>query len=109
MTPGGERGPARGPSGGDAGSDPGRAETASNGAVTAEEIGMIFTGALDVDPSGEPGGLLEDGRVDSLTLVDLLLELEERYGVEFSAEDLDPAHFESLEAIADLVNRRRRP
>lgn len=109
MTPGGERGPAGRPDDGEAGSDPGRATAATNGAVTAEDIGRIFTVALDIDPSGEPGRLLEDGRVDSLTLVDLLLELEERYGLSFSPEDLDPAHFESLEAIADLVNRRRRP
>lgn len=79
----------------------------TSGAVTTEDIGRIFTDALDVDASGEPGRLLEDGHVDSLTLVDLLLELEERYGVDFSADDLDPEHFESLEAISDLVNRKR--
>lgn len=76
--------------------------------VTGGDIRAIFTETLDVEvPRDGQGGLLENGHIDSLTLVDLLMELEESYGVEFSADDLDPSHFESMEAIAELVNSRR--
>lgn len=75
--------------------------------VTGEDVQAIFTDALEVDVPTEIDNLLDSGHIDSLTLVDLLLELEERYGVEFAADDLDPEHFSSVEAIADLVNRRR--
>lgn len=79
----------------------------SKQSVTPSEIEAIFRDVLEVDVPEDADGLLEDGRIDSLTLVDLLLELEERYGVEFSADDLDPDHFASLETIAELVDDRR--
>jgi acyl carrier protein len=34
--------------------------------------------------------------------------LEDTYGIEFTPSDIDPEHMESLEAIAALVDSKRR-
>ena len=47
------------------------------------------------------GTLLKDDLgVDSLRLVQIMVAIEQKYGIEFSVEDLDPGLFER---ISDLV------
>jgi D-alanine--poly(phosphoribitol) ligase subunit 2 len=49
--------------------------------------------------------LLETGLVDSIGLVELILELEERFGVSLPMETLEIDDFRSLYQIADLIAR----
>jgi acyl carrier protein len=51
--------------------------------------------------------LLDTGLVDSVTLVELLLELEQRFGVSLPLENLEIEDFRSVAKIADLVGRTR--
>ena len=48
-------------------------------------------------------GLVTTGRIDSLTLVTLVLELEQASGFEIPATSLDVGHFETIETIARLL------
>lgn len=55
--------------------------------------------ALDTD-------LLDEGLLDSLLLVDLIFQLEERYGVRLGGDQVSPGNFRSVKAIADLVQKQ---
>lgn len=59
---------------------------------------MIMVARPDID-------LLETGLVDSIGLVELILELEERFGVSLPMEDLEIDDFRSVYRIADLIVR----
>ena len=63
--------------------------------------------SLRVEPSTPETDLFETGLVDSLTLVELLLQLEERLGVRISVEDIEPDNFRSIRAIASFVTSSR--
>jgi acyl carrier protein len=47
--------------------------------------------------------LLESGLLDSLMLMDLIFHLEERYGLRFDGDDVNPSNFRSISAIIDTV------
>lgn len=66
-------------------------------AVLGERL-MIMVARPDID-------LLETGLVDSIGLVELILELEERFGVTLPMEDLEIDDFRSVYRIADLIVR----
>ncbi len=66
-------------------------------AVLRERL-MIVVASPDVD-------LLETGLVDSIGLVELILELEERFGVSLPMENLEIDDFRSVYRIADLIVR----
>lgn len=51
--------------------------------------------------------LIERGLLDSMAIVKLITFLEERFGVELSDDEFDPDNFETLSAIAALVERKR--
>ena len=47
--------------------------------------------------------LLETGILDSLSLVELLFNLEQRFGIRQNIADLDLENFRSIEKIAEMV------
>lgn len=61
--------------------------------------------ALDV-PSPDTD-LLDEGLLDSLGLVELLVHLEEEFGVTIGLEELDLESFRSVTTIAGFVRRLR--
>ena len=61
-------------------------------ALTAEHLG------IDADSISETASLKEDLSVDSLDLFELVMELEEEFGIEIPSEDL-----ENLATVADVA------
>jgi len=51
---------------------------------------------------------LAEGLLDSLAIEELLLFLEKRFGVSFRDEEMTQERFSSLDAVADLVEGKRR-
>jgi len=45
--------------------------------------------------------LLESGLLDSLLLMDLIFHIEEKYGVRFDSDNVNPSNFRT---IVDIVN-----
>ncbi|MCI8360218.1 MAG: acyl carrier protein [Clostridiales bacterium] len=60
---------------------------------------------------GEDGSvrLREDLGVDSLAMVDLVIDLEDRLGVEFNDADLDPSVLLTLDDLYQMIARRLSP
>lgn len=57
-----------------------------------------------VDYAGE-SALVDDKVIDSLTLTALISELEDEFDIEIDMDDIVPANFNSVAAIAALVTR----
>jgi len=71
--------------------------------VTAEVRGWLqenVTGSRDI-PDDYP--LIENGVLTSLQTVELVMFLEERFGIMVEDEELDEENFGSINAIAELV------
>lgn len=49
--------------------------------------------------------MIDDGLLDSMTIVRLITLLQEEFDVEFSVTDLVPENFNSVGAIMDLIQR----
>ena len=56
---------------------------------------------------GPDEGLLDSGLIDSAGIFDLVAFIESTFGVEVSDEEIVPEHFDTLRAIAALVESKR--
>lgn len=65
--------------------------------------GYISTG----DQVNDEDSLLENGIIDSIVIMELVLFLEEKYGMQISEDDLMPENFDSLRAIRNYVGKNR--
>ena len=72
-----------------------------------DEISGLIREKLLMQVSSPEQDLLETGLLDSLTLVQLLLELESRFGVAIPLEELEIDDFRTLTSIARLIESRR--
>lgn len=72
-----------------------------------DEIITIFLERLNVTVPSLDADLLATGVLDSLALVELLVQIEARYGVQISLEKLDFEDFRSVAAIAAFIARER--
>ena len=70
-----------------------------------EELLEILQGLHDdVDYETEEH-LIDNGILDSLDIVTLIAEINDRMGVTITARDIAPENFNSLEAMTDLIRR----
>lgn len=51
--------------------------------------------------------LLEKGLLDSMAIVKLVAFIEERFGLKLSDDEFDPDNFETLNAIAAMIEANR--
>jgi acyl carrier protein len=61
----------------------------------------------DVAAVGDDASLLEAGILDSVGVLSLVAFIEQRYGFGVSDEEMMPENFDTIEAIASFVSRRR--
>lgn len=61
----------------------------------------------DLKDLGPEDSLLEKGLLDSLAILKTVTFCEEQFGITIPDEDVLPDHFESVRAIAKLVDRVR--
>jgi acyl carrier protein len=79
--------------------------------VSQSGIAIELTDYLNRDPriegSIEPDTeLVESARIDSLAILDLVVFVEERFGVALTADDLTPRNLASVSALAAVVAAR---
>jgi acyl carrier protein len=73
------------------------------------EIRELFAKKLAIEVESPVVDLLDTGLVDSVSLVELLLALEQEFGVSVPLEELEMDDFRSIARIAELVGRVRIP
>lgn len=73
----------------------------------AGEIGGLISTKLLVDVASPDEDLLTTGVLDSMTLIQLLVNLEEYFGIRIPMEELEIEDLRSIESIARLVDNHR--
>lgn len=74
-----------------------------------EEVSAILSDELHLAVPSPQTDLLASGTLDSLLFVELLLQLERRFGLRVDMEHLELDAFRSVESIAALVAGSRSP
>ena len=72
------------------------------------EVAAVFADGLKINVPSHDTDLLATGLLDSLGFVDLLLELERRFGVRVALDRLEPDDFRSVGTIADFIAAQRK-
>ena len=73
-----------------------------NGRVN-EEVRAIFAEALNVVVPSDEIDLIEGGLLDSLALVELIVEIEHRFGMSIPFDTLDIDDFRTVQSIGAVV------
>lgn len=68
------------------------------------EIAAIFADQMNIEVPSADTDLIEEGLLDSLAFMDLLMFLEQRFGIVFSPDQLDFDNFRSLDRIAQTIS-----
>lgn len=72
---------------------------------TKEMINLILTEKKFSDVITPDMILSEDLGFDSLSLVELIVDLEDRFDIEIDESDLDPGHIKTVGEIYSLVDK----
>jgi len=68
-----------------------------------QQLTDLFTNTLNLEVPSVEADLVETGVLDSLTLIDLLLSLEQEFGVKISLEEVAIDNFRSIANITQFV------
>ena len=68
-----------------------------------QRVAAILSDRLQIDPVSDEADLFAAAGLDSLGRVELLLGLEEEFGIDISADDLELERFRSIAAISTFV------
>ena len=71
-----------------------------------DEILEILAEAVPSVDFLESDTMMDDGILDSLTIVQIIGELSVEYDIDFIFEDLVPENFNSIDGIVALVERK---
>ena len=69
------------------------------------QIADIFAGRFETRLESDDMDLLESGVVDSVKIVELVLELEQRFGVSLPFEELEIEDFRTVPKLAERIAR----
>ena len=75
-------------------------------AVINDFISKELVHDLGLLPLADDASLLESGILDSLSLLQLVVFLEERFGITVGDADLLPVNFESIQSICAYLRAR---
>jgi D-alanine--poly(phosphoribitol) ligase subunit 2 len=70
-----------------------------------QRLGAMFFEALQIKVPSPDTDFIETGMIDSLQLVELLLQLEKRFACCIDIDDIELDNFRTLNSIARLVAR----
>lgn len=68
-----------------------------------EQVLAILKGVRkDVDFEGEKA-LIDDGILDSFDIISIVSDLNDAFGIDITADELEPENFNTLDAVVALV------
>jgi acyl carrier protein len=73
---------------------------------TVSGVAELFQQQLNIKIPSNETDLIEEGLIDSLMLVELIMHLEREYGITVAFEDIDLDNFKSINAIEQFVATR---
>ena len=71
------------------------------------KIRAFILASINLPDLSDDDNLFESGIVNSLFAVELMTFLEKTFGVEVTPDDLEISNFQSIEASADFVTRKK--
>ena len=74
-----------------------------NDTTILERLGAVFVESFHIEVPSADTDLLENGILDSFQMVQLLFELEQRFGNRIKIEDIDLDDLRTLSRIARVV------
>jgi D-alanine--poly(phosphoribitol) ligase subunit 2 len=77
-----------------------------DGNPTTEAVRRLIAERLHIDLPAPDLDLIDGGVLDSLALVELLVELERSFGIELALEELDIENFRTPTSVAAFVARQ---
>jgi acyl carrier protein len=77
--------------------------------ILVRRVQQLLIEKLYIDSPTPDTDLIDNGALDSFALVELLVNIEELFGVEVPVEDLEVDDFRSASRIARLIAFRGRP
>ncbi|HUR93849.1 MAG TPA: phosphopantetheine-binding protein [Gemmatimonadales bacterium] len=72
-----------------------------------ERLRALFADELNIVVPADDTDLQRTGLLDSLVLVEVLVHVEQLFGVTFDLEELEIETFRSVRSIAELIAMRR--
>lgn len=75
----------------------------ANHTAIHNQIVQILSDKIHIEVPSVETDLMESGLLDSLTLVELMASLEEKFGIGISFDDIELDNFRSVERISDFV------
>ena len=70
-----------------------------------DSIRQLFHGELNVEIPSADIDIIDTGLLDSLMLVDLLMQLERHFQIQMPVDEIDVEEFRTLQLIAGVVQR----
>jgi D-alanine--poly(phosphoribitol) ligase subunit 2 len=68
-----------------------------------DQVRTVFTEVLNIDVPSDDTDLIDGGFLDSLALVELLVEIEHRFGVVVPLDALDVDDFRTVSRIGEVI------
>lgn len=73
-----------------------------------ENVGKVLVKVnKKIEPHLNSTSLIADGILDSLDIMNLIMELESEFDIEIDPEDVVSGNFESVDAIVALINKNK--
>jgi D-alanine--poly(phosphoribitol) ligase subunit 2 len=76
-------------------------------AQLVEQLGALFADNFHVSVPEPTADLLEEGILDSFQFVELLVQIEKRFGLRIDIAGIDLDDLRTLQRLAGLISRRR--
>jgi acyl carrier protein len=72
-------------------------------AILHDRISNIFIEHLRIQPPSPDTDIIENGMIDSLSLVDLIAHLEQEFSIRIPLNELDLNYFRSIDRIGEFI------
>lgn len=72
-----------------------------------EEVLVFLKEILPTVDFADGNNLISKGILDSLAIITIVMEIPEKFGVCIDAEDISVENFDSVEKIAELIERKK--
>lgn len=74
--------------------------------ILCDEIQNLFGSSLGLEIPSADADLFDAGVLDSMSFVELLLQLEHKFGILVAFDDIELGNFRTVEKIAEFVASR---